>query len=60
MGCGFSKKTRSSIDFVVPLIFQGKIKCTRKIKIPRKVHGKISLITIEEVEEGLECSTSYT
>ena len=60
MGCGLSKKTPSSIDFVIPQIFQGNIKRSQKIKIPKKAHGGATLISIDEVEEGLEYSTSYT
>lgn len=59
MGCGISKKTRSSIDFVVPPVFKSKNSHTIKIKIPRSARGKLRLITIREVQEELECSTSY-
>ena len=59
MGCGMSNKTRSSIDFVVPPIFRSKNLHIIKIKIPRSARGKLRLITIREVQEEFECSTSY-
>ena len=60
MGCGISKKARSSIDFIVPPIFQGKNSHTSRIKIRRSGRCEIRLITIHEVHEELEHSTSYT